>query len=140
MPTWTACVARVRVDRASGTVTVSDLFLEFDCGTVVDPGGAMAQAQGSVLWGLSMALHEGTQIERGQVASRNLNSYTPLRMGDVPRLHIGFVDSTEFPVGLGEPGVTVVGPAIANAIFNAVGVRMRGLPIRASELRAALPA
>jgi len=138
MPTWTACVAKVRVDRNSGRVTVTDLHVELDCGTVVHPDGALAQAQGSVLWGLSMALHEGTSIEQGQVASRNLNAYTPLRISDVPQLHIGFVDSTETPVGLGEPGVTVVAPAIANAIHAAVGVRLRSLPIRPEAVLAAL--
>ncbi|MEJ8569703.1 xanthine dehydrogenase family protein molybdopterin-binding subunit [Elongatibacter sediminis] len=138
MPTWIGCVARVRVDRESGVVKVSDIYLDFDCGTVVHPDGALAQAEGSALWGLSMALHEGTAIEKGQVAARNLDRYSPLRLADVPRLHIDFVDSTEFPVGLGEPAVSVVGPAVANAIFAAVGVRMRDLPIRPDAIKAAL--
>jgi CO/xanthine dehydrogenase Mo-binding subunit len=140
MPTWIGCVAQVKVDRASGQVKVSDLWLNFDCGTVVDPDGALAQAEGSALWGLSMALHEGTEFEAGQVRARNLDRYTPLRMADVPRLHIEFEDSTEFPVGLGEPAVAVVGPAIANAIYAAVGVRIRDLPIRPQAVKAALEA
>jgi CO/xanthine dehydrogenase Mo-binding subunit len=138
MPTWTACVARVSVDRNTGQVKVTNLYVELDCGTVVHPDGALAQAQGSVLWGLSMALHEGTSIQQGQVAGRNLNAYTPLRLAEVPQLHIGFVDSAEFPVGLGEPGVTVVAPAIANAIHAAVGVRLRSLPIQPEAVKAAL--
>jgi isoquinoline 1-oxidoreductase beta subunit len=64
------------------------------------------------------------------VKDTNLNSYTPLRIGDVPDLDIEFIDSAEVPVGLGEPATTVVGPAIGNAIFAAVGVRLRHLPIR----------
>jgi CO/xanthine dehydrogenase Mo-binding subunit len=140
MPTWIGCVARVKVDRATGRVRVSDLWLNFDCGTVVDPDGALAQAEGSTLWGLSMALHEGTAFEAGQVAARNLDRYTPLRMGDVPELHIAFEDSSEFPVGLGEPAVSVVAPAVANAIYAAVGVRMRDLPIRPEAVKAALGA
>ena len=60
----------------------------------------------------------------------NLDTYAPLRIGDVPEIDIEFVDSTEVPVGLGEPATTVVGPAIGNAIFAAVGVRLRHLPIR----------
>ncbi|HLF29633.1 MAG TPA: hypothetical protein VI566_01245, partial [Xanthomonadales bacterium] len=59
---------------------------------------------------------------------------------DVPALHIRFADSSEFPVGLGEPGVTVVGPAVANAIFNATGARVRSLPIRPEAVLAALKA
>ena len=130
MPTWTACVARVRIDRRKGGVVVEKLTLVVDAGTIVDPGGALAQVEGSVLWGLSMALHEGTEFLNGEVKDRNLDTYTPLRICDVPELEVHFVDSTEAPVGLGEPGTTVVAPAIGNAIFAAVGVRLRRLPIR----------
>ncbi len=134
MPTWTACVARVRVDRTSGKVHCEKLTLVIDCGIVIHPDGALAQAEGAALWGLSMALHEGTHFAAGQVHDRNLNSYTPLRMADVPELDIELVDSLEAPVGMGEPGTTVVGPAIGNAIFAAVGVRLRHLPLRAQDI------
>ena len=130
MPTWTACVARVRVNRSNGVVTVEKLTLVLDAGTIVDPNGALAQVEGASLWGLSMALFEGTEFVKGQVKDTNLDTYTPLRIGDVPELDIEFVDSTEVPVGLGEPATTVVAPAIGNALFAAVGVRLRHLPIR----------
>ena len=74
------------------------------------------------------------------MADTNLDSYTPLRMRDVPELDIDFVDSDEFPVGMGEPPVIPVAPAIANAIYDAVGVRIRDLPIRADAIKAALNA
>ncbi|WP_414448254.1 molybdopterin cofactor-binding domain-containing protein [Burkholderia sp. 22PA0099] len=140
MPTWCACVAQVRVDRQTGRVTVQKLWMEIDAGSIVDPGGALAQAQGATLWGLSMALHEGTGFENGYVKDLNLDTYTPLRMADVPAMEIAFVPSTQVPVGLGEPPTTVVAPAIGNAIFAAVGVRMRDLPIRAERIRQALHA
>ncbi|MDB5457406.1 MAG: aldehyde oxidase and xanthine dehydrogenase molybdopterin binding, partial [Caulobacter sp.] len=138
MPTWTACVARVHVDRASGVVTAQKLTLVTDAGAVVDPDGALAQVQGAALWGLSMALHEGTAFVNGQVKDSNLDTYTPLRIADVPELDIGFVDSLEPPVGLGEPATTVVGPAVANAIFAATGARLRHIPITPEAVRAAL--
>ena len=90
----------------------------------------MSQAEGATLWGLSLALHEGTAFEQGQVADRNLDSYTPLRLADVPELDINFMDSTEFPMGLGEPPLIAVPPAIGNAIYAASGIRVRDLPIR----------
>jgi CO/xanthine dehydrogenase Mo-binding subunit len=134
MPTWVACVARVRVDRRSGAVAVEKLTIVVDAGTVVHPDGALAQVEGSALWGLSMALYEGTEFVKGQVKDTNFNSYTPLRIGDVPQLDIEFIDSTEAPVGLGEPGTTVVAPAIGNAIFAATGIRLRHLPIRSTAM------
>jgi isoquinoline 1-oxidoreductase beta subunit len=138
MPTWTACVARVRVDRATGIVTLEKLTLVVDAGSVIHPDGALAQVEGGALWGVSMALHEGTEFVNGEVRDTNLSSYTPLRMGDVPEIEVEFLPSTEPPVGLGEPATTVVGPAIGNAIFAAVGARLRDLPIRPAAVLAAL--
>jgi len=133
MPTWIASVAHVVVDNASGTVKVKKIWQSIDCGTVVHPDGAMAQAEGAVLWGVSLALHEGTSFVDGQISDRNLDTYTPLRMADVPELDIKFMESTEFPTGLGEPpliSVPPVPPAIGNAIYAASGIRVRDLPIR----------
>lgn len=130
MPTWIACIAHVRVDAETKAITVKKIWQSIDCGTVVHPDGALAQAEGAALWGVSLALHEGTTIEQGQVSDHNLNTYTPLRMADVPELDIRFMDSTEFPTGLGEPPLIAVAPAIGNAVFAASGVRVRDLPIR----------
>ena len=71
-------------------------------GTLIHPDGALAQVEGSALWGLSLALHEGSEFVKGQVKDTNLDSYTPLRIDDVPDLDIEFIDSTDAPVGLGE--------------------------------------
>ncbi|AQS88644.1 membrane-bound aldehyde dehydrogenase, large subunit [Neoasaia chiangmaiensis NBRC 101099] len=138
MPTWTAGAAQVHVDRKTGVVTCQKIWLVIDAGTIVDPGGALAQTEGAALWGLSMALFEGSEIVGGTIRDRNLDTYTPLRIADVPDMDIEFVQSTEKPMGLGEPGVTVIAPAIGNAIFNAVGVRLRHLPIRPQAVLAAL--
>jgi len=138
MPTWVACAARVRVDRRSGGVIAEKLTFVIDAGTIIDPGGAEAQVQGGALWGLSMALHEGTEFSRGQPKATNLDSYPLLRMGNVPEIDIEFLPSTEVPVGLGEPATTPVAPAIANAIFAATGARCRDLPIRPQAVLQAL--
>lgn len=130
MPTWIACVAHVAV--SEGRVEVKKLWQTIDCGTVVHPDGAMAQAEGGSLWGVSLALHEGTRFQDGQVADTNLDGYTPLRMSNVPELDLEFMDSTEFPTGMGEPPIIAVQPAIGNAIFAATGTRLRDLPIRLS--------
>jgi CO/xanthine dehydrogenase Mo-binding subunit len=85
-----------------------------------------------------MALHEGSEFVNGLPRDTNLDTYTPLRMGDVPEMDIEFLPSTEVPTGLGEPATTVVGPAIGNAIFAATGARLRHLPIRPDSVLRAL--
>jgi len=140
MPTWVACCARVKVDRKTGQAKVEKLWLAADAGTIVHPDGALAQMEGAALWGMSLALFEGTSFENGQVKDTNLDSYTPMRMGDVPEIAVEFIPSAEPPVGLGEPATTVVGPAIGNAIFAAVGARVRHLPIRPEAVLKAMKA
>ena len=140
MPTWVALAAHIEVNPESGKVHIHKLTCVVDCGVVVHPDGALAQLEGSLLWGVSLALHEGTEFKNGQVASTNLHNYSPLRMKDVPEMDISFVESDEFPVGLGEPGTTVVAPAIGNAVFNATGVRLRALPMTPTSVKAQLDA
>src|SRR5579862_779835 len=76
MPTWVACAARVRVDRTSGHVTVEKLTLVIDAGTIIHPDSAAAQVEGAALWGLSMALYEGSEFVKGQPKNTNLDTYT----------------------------------------------------------------
>jgi CO/xanthine dehydrogenase Mo-binding subunit len=138
MPTWCACAAEVEIDRNTGAVSVRKLWLDIDAGTIIDPDGARAQAEGAMLWGLSMALYEGTDFANGRVRDTNLDTYTPVRISDVPDFDIAFVDSSEAPMGLGEPPTTVIAPAIGNAIFAATGIRFRRLPIRSADVLEAL--
>ncbi|WP_293904836.1 molybdopterin cofactor-binding domain-containing protein, partial [Phenylobacterium sp.] len=72
MPTWVACAARVKVDRKTGAVKVEKLTLVADAGAIVHPDGALAQMEGASLWGMSLALFEGTAFEHGQVKDTNL--------------------------------------------------------------------
>jgi isoquinoline 1-oxidoreductase subunit beta len=138
MPTWVACVAEVTVDRPTGTVSVQKLTIVTDAGTIIDPDSALAQTEGAALWGLSMALYEGSEFVAGEVRDTNLNTYSPLRIGDVPVLDISFIPSIEVPVGLGEPATTVIAPAIANAIFAATGARVTHIPITPAAVLAAM--
>ena len=140
MPTWIATVAQVRVDRDTGEVTLEHLWASIDAGTLAHPDGALAQAEWALLWGASIAIHEGTEIENGLPRDQNLDTYTPMRMDQVPELDIDFVANDYMPVGLGEPGVIGVAPAIGNAIFQATGARLRTLPMRPQDVLKALEA
>jgi CO/xanthine dehydrogenase Mo-binding subunit len=109
-----------------------------DVGTAVNPDGVRAQIEGSALWGASLALYEKATMKNGGIEQTNFDSYTPLRMSQMPELDISIIANGEAPVGCGEPAVTVVAPAIANAIFKAVGARVRSLPITAEAVKTAM--
>jgi len=137
--TWTACVADVTV-APSGDVKVNKLTIAMDVGTAVNPDGVRAQIEGSALWGMSLALKEQATMKDGAIEQTNFDGYTLLRMSDMPELDISIIANGEPARGCGEPAVTVVGPAIANAVARAVGARIRTLPLTADAVKAAMKA
>ncbi len=128
---YVAHVAEVSVD-AAGRPRVHRIVAAVDCGRVVNPSGAEAQVQGGVMDGLSAALFGQITVEQGRVQQSNFSDYRLLRMRDTPSIEVHFVRSAEAPSGLGEPPVSPVAPAVANAIFSLTGKRIRRLPLSAS--------
>jgi isoquinoline 1-oxidoreductase subunit beta len=137
-PTWTACVAHVHVDPKSGEVTLKKITVAMDVGTIVNPDGVRAQIEGSIFWGASLALLEKATMKDGGIEQRNFDGYTPMRMSQIPEIDVSIIGNGEPAVGCGEPAVTVIAPAVGNAIFNAVGARVRSLPITADAVKAAM--
>jgi isoquinoline 1-oxidoreductase len=137
-PTWTACVAHVQVDPKSGEVTLKKVTVAMDVGTIVNPDGVRAQIEGSVFWGASIALLEKATMKDGGIEQTNFDGYTPMRMSQIPEIDVSIIGNGEPAVGCGEPAVTVIAPAVANAVFNAVGARVRSLPITAEAVKAAM--
>ncbi|MBL1438203.1 MAG: xanthine dehydrogenase family protein molybdopterin-binding subunit [Rhodobacteraceae bacterium] len=137
---WTACAANVTVDKATGEFKVNKLTITTEPGTIINPDGVKAQAMGSAMWGLSLAIKEDPKFENGNHVANNFDVYTPARMSDLPELDIEVVSTDNYPTGMGEPATTVVAPAIANAIFAACGARVRSLPITAAKVLAAMNA
>jgi CO/xanthine dehydrogenase Mo-binding subunit len=136
---WTACVAHVAV-APSGEVKVRKLTVATDVGTQVHPDNIRAQVEGAALWGLSLALYEKATLKDGGIEQTNFDTYTPLRMSQTPEVAISVIANGEHATGVGEPAVTVIAPALANAIFNASGARVRSLPITAEAVKAAMKA
>jgi isoquinoline 1-oxidoreductase subunit beta len=136
---WTACVAHVAV-APSGEVKVKKLTVATDVGTQVNPDNIRAQVEGAALWGVSLALYEKATLKDGGIEQTNFDTYTPLRMSQLPEVAISIIANGEKATGVGEPAVTVVAPALANAIFNACGARIRSLPITAEAVKAAMKA
>ncbi|CAN5194937.1 molybdopterin-dependent oxidoreductase [soil metagenome] len=134
---WTACVAHVAVSD-SGEVKVKKLTVATDVGTQVNPDGIRAQVEGAALWGMSLALFEKATMKDGAIEQTNFDTYTPMRMSQIPEVAVNVIANGEPATGVGEPAVTVVAPALANAIYNAVGARVRALPITADAVKAGM--
>lgn len=134
---WTACVAHVAVSE-SGEVKVKKLTVATDVGTQVNPDGIRAQVEGAALWGMSLALFEKATMKDGAIEQSNFDTYTPMRMSQIPEVAVNVIANGEPATGVGEPAVTVVAPALANAIYNAVGARVRALPITAEDVKAGM--
>ncbi|MCA6119850.1 xanthine dehydrogenase family protein molybdopterin-binding subunit [Bradyrhizobium sp. WSM 1738] len=136
---WTACVAHVAV-APSGEVKVKKLTVATDVGMQVHPDNIRAQVEGAALWGLSLAMYEKATLKDGGIEQTNFDTYTPLRMSQTPEIAVNVIANGDKPTGVGEPAVTVVAPAIGNAIFNACGARIRSLPITAEAVKANMKA
>jgi isoquinoline 1-oxidoreductase len=136
--TWTAAIVHVAVAE-DGTVKVKKMTVATDVGTAINPDGIRAQVVGAASWGLSLAMLEKATMKDGRIEQTNFDSYTPMRISDVPEIEVAVIaNGDDMPRGVGEPAVTVIAPALANAVFNAVGARVRSLPITAEAVKGAM--
>jgi isoquinoline 1-oxidoreductase beta subunit len=101
----------------------------FDCGLVVNPLNVEAQLQSAIAFGLSAALFSRITLKDGAPEQSNFHDYRVLRMNEMPLVEVHLVPGGDKPSGAGEPGVPPVAPAVANALFNLTGKRIRSLPI-----------
>ena len=125
-----ATFAEVNVDRKSGEVKVVRVVSAFECGAVVNPDNLRSQIEGSNVQGLGGALFEAIEFENGKILNGRLSRYRVPRFSDVPALDTVLLDRKDLPsVGAGECPMIGVAPAIANAIFDATGQRLRSLPL-----------
>ena len=129
-------VVRASVSPA-GDVKVEKVWVAGDIGSqVINPTGALNQAQGSVIDGVSQALALAVTFENGRAMQSNFNDYPLIRMPAAPEVEVVFLKSNNPPTGLGEPSLPPVIPALCIAIFAATGKRVRSLPIDARLLKA----
>jgi nicotinate dehydrogenase subunit B len=136
---YVAMGMEVAVERSSGRIKVGRVACAFDCGQIINPDGVRAQVEGSILQTLSRALMEEVKFDRAHVTSLDWSSYPILRFPDVPMLDIVLIDRpTEPPVGAGEAACTTVAAALANAVFDATGARLRTVPFTPERVKATL--
>lgn len=131
---WSAQVAKVTVSK-NHEISVDKIIASVDCGTVINPDGVKAQMEGSIVYGLTSTLKGEITIEKGAVAQSNFHEFELLQIHEMPKVEIHIIPSLEPPGGAGEPGLPPVAPAVANAIFNATGKRIRKLPIKSKDLK-----
>jgi CO/xanthine dehydrogenase Mo-binding subunit len=137
--TYVAMGMEVAVERASGRIRVERVACAHDCGQIINPDGVRAQVEGSILQTLSRALMEEVQFDRSRVTSVDWSTYPIMRFSDVPELDIELINRPSLPpLGAGEAACTPVAAALANAVFDATGVRLRTVPFTPRRVKAAL--
>jgi nicotinate dehydrogenase subunit B len=137
--TYVATALEAEVDRSSGAIRVTRVGCAHDCGLVINPDGVKAQVEGNILQTLSRALHEEVVYDRDRVTTVDWASYPILTFPEVPKLDLELIQRLDQPpLGAGEAASTPVGAALANAVFDATGVRLRTVPFRADRMKAAL--
>ena len=137
--TYVGAVADVEVDLATGKVRVVKFHVAHDCGQIINPDGLRNQIEGNVVQTVSRTLIEELKFDRSRVTSVDWATYPILRFPDVPDVAIKLMErQNEKPWGAGEPTAAVVPAAIANAIHNATGARVRSIPFTPDKVQAAL--
>ena len=134
-----AGVIEISVDRDTGKIRVHHIWAALDAGIVVQPDNAVAQMEGSILFGLGSVLKEEISFKNGAVQQSNFHDYQLLRMADIPEtLDVKIIPSQERPEGIGEAGLPVVGGCIANAFAALTGKRLRHMPFTPERVKEAL--
>jgi CO/xanthine dehydrogenase Mo-binding subunit len=139
---YCAMVAEVDVNQDTGAVIVRRLVIAEDCGPISNPDGLRNQLEGGALQGISRALLEEVTWDDSKVTSIDWRTYHPLFLGaDIPKIETVLLNRTDARAnGAGETAVTVTPAAIANAIFDATGARVRDVPFTPDRVKAALAA
>lgn len=136
---WIAEIAHVEVDEASGLIRARHFDVAIDCGLVVNPLAVRSQAEGSVVMGMSPTLREMTTFDSGRVTNPTFGQYRPITMMEAPSVDVVFVEDKTNPMGgIGEPIVSPVTAAVSNAVYDAVGIRLREVPFTPDRVLAAL--
>jgi CO/xanthine dehydrogenase Mo-binding subunit len=137
--TYVGVVAEVQVNTNSGEVAAKRFYVAHDCGQIINPDGLRNQIEGNVVQTVSRVLKEEVKFDRSMVTSLDWGSYPIITFPEVPEVVMDLIDRpNEVPWGGGEPTAAVVPSAIANAVFDATGVRLRSVPFTPSKVKAAL--
>jgi nicotinate dehydrogenase subunit B len=136
---YVATVAHVRVDRESGEVRVKRVVVAHDCGLIINPDGLKNQIEGNVIQSTSRALKEQVTFDESHITSLDWESYPILKFSEAPEVDVVLINHPkQRAVGAGEPSSVTTAAAIANAIFDATGARVRQIPFTPQRVKEAL--
>jgi nicotinate dehydrogenase subunit B len=136
---YVATVAEVTVDTSTGVIRVDHLYIAHDCGQIVNPDGLRNQIEGNAIQSTSRALKEQVTFDQDRVTSVDWASYPILTFPEVPQVDIALIDHPDQPIwGAGEIATEPTAAAIANAVFDATGIRLRSVPFTPDRVKAAL--
>jgi CO/xanthine dehydrogenase Mo-binding subunit len=138
--TIVAAVAEIEVERKTGRIRAKKFTVAHDCGLVINPEGLRYTIEGNVVHGLSRTLFEEVRFDKDRVTSVDWLSYPILDIADAPEsIEVVLINRPEVPpTGAGEPSIRVIPAAVANAFFDATGVRLRKVPLTPERVKAAL--
>ena len=125
--TYMAQVAEVSV--TDGNPKVHKVWVVSDQGNMVNPEIVRQQLESGIIYGLSGALYTENTLANGRIQQANFNDFTPIRQNQAPVIDVTLVETSNKPGGVGEPSTSLIGPAVANAIFAATGKRIRSMPL-----------
>jgi isoquinoline 1-oxidoreductase len=133
---FVACCAEIEVEK--NKLLVRRICQAFECGKILNPDNLLNQVEGAIVMGLGPALREEVKFENGKISNASFRKYQPPRFDDLPEMEIHLLDRPDLAsAGAGETPIIAVAPAIANAVFHATGLRVRSMPIRLPENKAA---
>jgi CO/xanthine dehydrogenase Mo-binding subunit len=135
---YVATMAEVEVDRSTGNVQVKRIVHAQDMGLVINPEGARQQVEGSLIMGLGYALREEIHFKNGEILDLSFETYQIPRFSWTPAIETVLIEENSPPQGGGEPAIVCVGAVMANAIFDAIGVRVYQFPMTPERILAAM--
>jgi isoquinoline 1-oxidoreductase len=131
---FVACCAEVEIDPRSKAIQVRHVCQSFDCGPVHNPDNLRNQMEGAIIMGLGPALREEIKFADGAITNASFRQYRVPRFKDVPSIDVHAISSQDVDAaGAGETPIIAIAPAIGNAVFAAVNLRLRNLPFRFDE-------
>jgi len=125
-------------ERASGKIKVHNVWCAIDCGIPVHPDNVVAQTESSIIYGIGMSLMERITVKDGAIRQSNFFDYPVPRMSDIPEIHVQLIAPDNHPTAVGQMGTPMIGPAIANAMYQLTGVRFRESPMTPDRVMNAL--